>query len=100
MLNNEVINLGIILVGALIGALKLSIETRCNKNCLSSFIDTLLGWFTGSLLGFHFGAENNIYISGLIALSGGAVGALAISSIIEIFPSIFKKVLKNIVINK
>lgn len=81
----------IILLGATIGSVKLSLDTHDHhKGKLPTILDIILGVFIGVLIGYSFGTQYNIYISGLISLVGGAVGAMALTAIIELFPTIFR----------
>lgn len=84
-----------IVSGAFIGALKLAIETKSNKRLSTVVINFLIGLFAGVILGFHFSGNTGVLLAGLIALISGAVGAIAIDSIIEMFPNLFKKIVNK-----
>lgn len=95
--NSQLIIIG---VGCFLGAFKASIEIDKDKNCLHRVINTLLGVFTGAALAMHFGVAHGAWLNGLVALIGGASGAMVIDTLLQMLPSITRKFVKNLVNNK
>lgn len=83
-----------IVSGAIIGAFKLLSETKRDKSVTTVIVNFFIGLFVGITLGLHY-SNTDALLAGLIALVGGAVGALAIDSIIQMFPNLFKKLLNK-----
>lgn len=84
-----------IVSGATIGAFKLLSETKRDKSVITIIVNFFIGLFVGISLGLHFSGNTGVLLAGLIALVGGAVGALAIDAVIEMFPNLFKKILSK-----
>lgn len=84
-----------VISGAIIGAFKLLSETKRDKSTTTVIVNFFIGLFVGITLGLHYSSNTGALLAGLIALVGGAVGALAIDSIIQMFPNLFKRILNK-----
>lgn len=93
----EHVDLIIIILGALIGSFKASVEFDKDKRCVARAIDIFLGVFCGVLLARHFHNAGSTALSGLLALVGGVSGAVVVEVFMQMLPSIAKKAIKNVV---
>lgn len=94
-LNN--ITLIIIVIGSIIGSVKTVLYLNEPKSICVKVMDVVLGIFCGIAIAEHFATNLNMWLSGLVALVAGSVGAIALNSIIELFPKVFKDILKKYV---
>lgn len=90
-------NLTIIILGALIGSIKASVEFNKDKRCVARAIDIFLGVFCGVMLARHFHNAGSTALGGLLALVGGVSGAVVVEVFMQMLPSIAKKAIKNVV---
>lgn len=90
--NSQLIIVG---VGCFLGAFKASIEFDKDKDCLHKAINTLLGVFTGAALALHFGTHHGAWLNGLVALIGGASGAMVIDTLLQMLPMLTRKYIKE-----
>ena len=93
----EHVDLIIIVLGALIGSFKASVEFDKDKRCVARAIDIFLGVFCGVMLARHFHNAGSTALSGLLALVGGVSGAVVVEVFMQMLPSIAKKAIKNVV---
>lgn len=93
----EHVDLIIIVLGALIGSFKASVEFDKDKRCVARTIDIFLGVFCGVMLARHFHNAGSTALSGLLALVGGVSGAVVVEVFMQMLPSIAKKAIKNVV---
>lgn len=93
----EHVDLIIIILGALIGSFKASVEFDKDKRCVARAIDIFLGVFCGVMLARHFHNAGSTALSGLLALVGGVSGAVVVEVFMQMLPSIAKKAIKNVV---
>ena len=89
-----------VVVGAWIGSFKASVEFDKTKPLCTRSVDLALGLFIGIAVAFHFGARFSLWLNGLLAVVGGASGAMVIEVIMQMIPSVTKKVVKNWIDNK
>lgn len=90
-----VLYLSVVFLGALLGSTKSCMEFGRGKNCLTRSIDLLLGVFCGVALAYHFGNEQSLALSGVLALLGGVSGAVVIEVFMQMLPSITKKAIRS-----
>lgn len=93
----EHVDLIIIVLGALIGSFKASVEFDKDKRCVARAIDIFLGVFCGVMLARHFPNAGSTALGGLLALVGGVSGAVVVEVFMQMLPSIAKKAIKNVV---
>ena len=93
----EHVDLTIIILGALIGSIKASVEFDKDKRCVARAIDMFLGVFCGVMLARHFHNAGSTALGGLLALVGGVSGAVVVEVFMQMLPSIAKKAIKNVV---
>ena len=90
----------VIILGATLGSIKASVEFDRGKAIWPRLIDILLGVFVGIAVAAHFGASFNTWLSGLLAVVGGASGAVVLEVIMQLLPSVTRKLIKDLVSNK
>lgn len=88
-------NYTLILLGALLGAIKASIELDKNKTWFPRAVDVLLGVFVGVNSANHFGNEMNIALCSLIALIASASGAVILEVFMQLLPNIARELLRK-----
>lgn len=89
-----------VIVGAGLGSFKASVEFDRAKPICNRSVDLALGLFIGIAVAFHFGATFSLWLNGLLAIVGGASGAMVIEVVMQMIPSVTKKVVKNWIDNK
>ena len=89
-----------VIVGAGLGSFKASVEFDKAKPICNRSVDLALGLFIGLAVAFHFGATFSLWLNGLLAIVGGASGAMVIEVVMQMIPSVTKKVVKNWIDNK
>lgn len=89
-----------VIVGAGLGSFKASVEFDKAKPICNRSVDLALGLFIGIAVAFHFGATFSLWLNGLLAIVGGASGAMVIEVVMQMIPSVTKKVVKNWIDNK
>lgn len=90
----------VIILGATLGSIKASVEFDRDKSLWSRLLDILLGVFVGIAVAAHFGASFNTWLSGLLAVVGGASGAVVLEVLMQMLPSVTRKFIKDWVNNK
>lgn len=90
----------VITLGATLGSFKASVEFDRGKTIGPRLLDLLLGVFVGIAVAAHFGSDFNAWLSGLLAVVGGASGAVVLEVIIQLLPSVTRKLIKDWVSNK
>lgn len=85
----------VILVGAVLGSFKASVEFNREKTLCPRLLDVLLGVFIGVAIAHHFGSSFNRWLSGLLSVVGGASGAVVLEVIMQMLPSMTRKVVKD-----
>lgn len=90
----------VITLGATLGSFKASVEFDRDKTLWPRLIDILLGVFVGIAVAAHFGASFNTWLSGLLAVVGGASGAVVLEVLMQMLPSVTRKFIKDWVSNK
>lgn len=89
-----------VVVGAGLGSFKASVEFDKAKPICNRSVDLALGLFIGIAVAFHFGASYSLWLNGLLAAVGGASGAMVLEVLMQMIPSVTKKVVKNWIDNK
>jgi len=89
-----------VIVGAGLGSFKARVEFDKAKPICNRSVDLALGLFIGIAVAFHFGATFSLWLNGLLAIVGGASGAMVIEVVMQMIPSVTKKVVKNWIDNK
>lgn len=84
----------VIFLGALLGSTKARLELDKDKKCIHQFFDIVLGLFIGTMCAYHFGTQYSVWMTGLIAVIGGATGALVVEVVLRMVPSFVKTALK------
>jgi hypothetical protein len=85
----------VILVGAVLGSFKASVEFDREKALCPRSLDVALGVFIGVAVASHFGSSFNRWLSGLLSVVGGASGAVVLEVIMQMLPSMTRKVVKD-----
>lgn len=86
----------IITIGSFLGAVKASAEFKKDTHIINKLLDVCLGVFVGVVCSYHFGSQYSHWFMGLIALIGGASGALVIEVFLQLLPNTVRKFLKNL----
>ena len=90
----------VVVIGAALGSFKASQEFDKDKPFCNSSIDVAIGIFVGLSMAFHFGAQFSLWLSGLLAVVGGASGAMVLEVLMQMLPSITRKIVKDWVSKK
>lgn len=85
----------VILLGSIIGSIKANKEAKNNETVCSQLFDIMLGTFIGLFVGLHYSNELNLYVSGLVGLIAGAIGAITLEVLIQLAPNLVGKVIKK-----
>lgn len=85
----------VVVIGAALGSFKASQEFDKNKPFCNRGIDVAIGIFVGLSMAFHFGATFSLWLSGLLAVVGGASGAMVLEVVMQMLPSITRKIVKD-----
>ena len=85
----------VVVVGAALGSFKASQEFDKDKPFYTRSIDVAIGIFVGLSMAFHFGAQFSLWLSGLLAVVGGASGAMVLEVLMQMLPSITRKIVKD-----
>lgn len=80
----------VIFLCALIGSFKASFEFDKDKNCFTRGIDVMIGLIAGVSVVYHFASQLSLALSALVALVGGASGAMVLDVIMTMLPSLTK----------
>ncbi len=88
----EVVNVdnAVIFICALIGSFKASVEFDKAKTCFARGIDVMIGLIAGVASVYHFASDLSLALSALVALVGGASGAMVLDVIMTMLPSLTK----------
>ena len=89
------IDIIIVVIGSSLGSIKASVELDKGKPLFHRTLDIIIGVFSGVAATFYFGAEFNVWLNALLATIGGASGAMVLEVILQMLPSVTKKVLKK-----
>jgi hypothetical protein len=90
----------VVVIGAALGSFKASQEFDKDKPFCNRSIDVAIGIFVGLSMAFHFGAQFSLWLSGLLAVVGGASGAMVLEVLMQMLPSITRKIVKDWVSKK
>lgn len=90
----------VVVIGAALGSFKASQEFDKDKPFCNRSIDVAIGIFVGLSMAFHFGAEFSLWLSGLLAVVGGASGAMILEVLMQMLPGITRKIVKDWVSKK
>lgn len=85
----------VVVIGAALGSFKASQEFDKDKPFCNRSIDVAIGIFVGLSMAFHFGAQFSLWLSGLLAAVGGASGAMVLEVVMQMLPSITRKIVKD-----
>lgn len=85
----------VVAIGAALGSFKASQEFDKDKPFCNRSIDVAIGIFVGLSMAFHFGAQFSLWLSGLLAVVGGASGAMVLEVVMQMLPSITRKIVKD-----
>lgn len=80
---------------SIIGSLKSSIEFDADKTCFVRWVDVLIGCICGMALVHHYASHLSIGLSALVAVVGGASGALALDAFLSILPTMIRNVVRR-----
>ncbi len=90
----------VVVIGAALGSFKASQEFDKDNPFCNRSIDVAIGIFVGLSMAFHFGAQFSLWLSGLLAVVGGASGAMVLEVLMQMLPSITRKIVKDWVSKK
>ena len=85
----------VVVVGAALGSFKASQEFDKDKPFCNRSIDVAIGIFVGLSMAFHFGAQFSLWLSGLLAVVGGASGAMVLEVLMQMLPSLTRKLVNK-----
>lgn len=85
----------VVVIGSLLGSVKASVEFNKGKAFCARCLDVAVGVFIGVAIARHFGATFSLWLNGLLAVVGGASGAMVLEVIMQMIPSVTRKVVKN-----
>ena len=85
----------VVVIGAALGSFKASQEFDKDKPFCNRSIDVAIGIFVGLSMAFHFGAQFSLWLSGLLAVVGGASGAMVLEVLMQMLPSVTRKLVKK-----
>lgn len=89
------INFWIIVFCSTIGSVKASIEFDADKKCFPRGVDIVVGIICGMALVHHYANHLSISLSALVAVVGGAGGALALEAFLSLLPAVTRKVIQK-----
>lgn len=89
------INFWLITLCSTIGSIKASIEFDNDKPYLQRFIDVLIGIISGIALVHHYANQLSLGLSALIAIVGGAGGALVLETFLSLLPAVSKQFIQK-----
>lgn len=89
------INFWVIVLCSTIGSIKASIEFDSDKHCLQRFVDVLIGVISGMALVHHYANQLSLGLSALVAVLGGAGGALVLETVMSLLPAILKQFIQK-----
>lgn len=92
---SEHVSLIVVFIGAFLGSVKASVEFDKDKKFFARMVDVFLGVFCGMAIAYHFQNQGSVALSGLLALVGGAGGAMVLEVIMQMIPGITKRFVKN-----
>lgn len=87
------VDIALIVIGAILGAAKASVEIDGDKPWLYRGLDILLGVFVGVTVAYHYGSQFSVWLMGLVALIGGVSGALVVDVFLQVLPTITKQLI-------
>jgi hypothetical protein len=85
----------VVVIGAALGSFKASQEFDKDKPFCNRSIDVAIGIFVGLSMAFHFGAQFSLWLSGLLAVVGGASGVMVLEVLMQMLPSVTRKMVKK-----
>lgn len=91
----DVLYLAVITIGSMLGTVKASTYFDKDDKLCTQIINGMIGMFCGVMVGYHFGSNLNIWITGLIALAGSASATMALEVFLEMLPNTLGKALKK-----
>lgn len=80
----------VIFICALIGSFKASVEFDKEKTCFARGVDVMIGLITGMAVVYHFASQLSLALSAMIAVVGGASGAMVLEVLMTMLPSLTK----------
>ena len=91
----QFVDVYVVVIGSLLGSFKASVEFDKDKTFWPRCVDVATGLFIGIAVAFHFGATFSLWLSGLLAVVGGASGAMVLEVVMQMIPSVTRKVVKD-----
>ena len=88
------VEIGLIALGALLGAFKGVMAYDQGKPFCSKCVDTGLGTFVGIVLAKHYASEWNMWYAAVLAVVAGASGAMVVDVVLRLIPSVTKDIMK------
>lgn len=85
----------VIFVCALIGSFKASVEFDKGKTCFTRSVDVMIGIICGMAVVYHFANNLSLALSALVAVVGGASGAMVLEVLMTMLPSLTKISIKG-----
>lgn len=85
----------VIVVGSTLGSVKASVDFDKDKSICARMIDVAIGAYVGVSAAFHLGASFSLWLNGLLAVVGGASGAMVLEVIMQMLPSMTRKIMKS-----
>lgn len=76
----------VIMLVAFVGAMKTTIDYDANKPFCTKCVDTLVGLIVGVALSMHILNDDNFWLSVIVALIGGVMGALVVDVLKALVP--------------
>lgn len=93
-ITQNALEIGVLVVGALLGAFKGVSYYDMGKPLSVRLLDTCMGAYVGTTISYHYASELSIWYSGALALLAGASGAMVVEVLLKLLPAIVKDIVK------
>lgn len=91
----QFVDVYVVVIGSLLGSFKASVELDKGKPFCPRCLDIAIGLFVGVAVAFHFGAMFSLWLNGLLAVVGGACGAMIVEVFLQVLPTLAKDIIVN-----
>lgn len=88
------VELGLITLGALLGAFKGVAYYDADKQICARLLDVIVGTYVGVTLSYHYASQMSIWYTCVLAVLAGASGAMIVEVLLKLLPAIVKDLVK------